>query len=82
MTLIVEIDRLGTFVGGEACNHPRKVAEQKPVALRRPTWRPSGPMGIRPQLKVTGSIGVIMQTADIAVMLEKLGIKRRLRVAL
>tara|TARA_B100002051_G_scaffold257665_1_gene275266 strand:- start:6 stop:917 length:912 start_codon:yes stop_codon:yes gene_type:complete len=83
--LIVEIDSPGgTFVGGEALyNHLRSVAEQKPVvAVMGGTATSAAYMAAIGTSRVfahngtvTGSIGVIMQTADITGMLEKLGIK-------
>ena len=83
--LIVEIDSPGgTFVGGEALyNHLRSVAEEKPVvAVMGGTATSAAYMAaigtswvFARNGTVTGSIGVIMQTADITDMLEKLGIK-------
>jgi len=83
--LIVEIDSPGgTFVGGEALyNHLRSVAEEKPVvAVMGGTATSAAYMAAIGTSRVfarngtvTGSIGVIMQTADITGMLEKLGIK-------
>ena len=83
--LIVEIDSPGgTFVGGEALyNHLRSVAEEKPVvAVMGGTATSAAYMAaigtswvFARNGTVTGSIGVIMQTADITGMLEKLGIK-------
>ena len=83
--LIVEIDSPGgTFVGGEALyNDLRSVAEQKPVvAVMGGTATSAAYMAaigtswvFAHNGTVTGSIGVIMQTADITGMLEKLGIK-------
>ncbi len=83
--LIVEIDSPGgTFVGGEALyNHLRSVAEEKPVvAVMAGTATSAAYMAaiatshvLARNGTVTGSIGVIMQTADITGMLEKLGIK-------
>ena len=83
--LIVEIDSPGgTFVGGEALyNHLRSVAKEKPVvAVMAGTATSAAYMAaigtsrvLARNGTVTGSIGVIMQTADITGMLEKLGIK-------
>ena len=83
--LIVEIDSPGgTFVGGEALyNHLRSIAEEKPVvAVMGGTATSAAYLAAIGTSRVfarngtvTGSIGVIMQTADITGMLEKLGIK-------
>ena len=83
--LIVEIDSPGgTFVGGEALyNQLRSLAQEKPVvAVMGGTATSAAYMAAIGTSRVfarngtiTGSIGVIMQTADITGMLEKLGIK-------
>ena len=83
--LIVEVDSPGgTFVGGEALySHLRSVAKEKPVvAVMGGTATSAAYMAAIGTSRVfarngtvTGSIGVIMQTADITGMLEKLGIK-------
>ena len=83
--LIVEIDSPGgTFVGGEALyNQLRSLAQVKPVvAVMGGTATSAAYMAaigtnwvFARNGTVTGSIGVIMQTADITGMLEKLGIK-------
>ena len=83
--LIVEIDSPGgTFVGGEALyNELRSLAQVKPVvAVMGGTATSAAYMAaigtnwvFARNGTVTGSIGVIMQTADITGMLEKLGIK-------
>ena len=83
--LIVEIDSPGgTFVGGEALyNQLRSLAREKPVvAVMGGTATSAAYMAAIGTSRVfarngtiTGSIGVIMQTADITGMLEKLGIK-------
>ena len=83
--LIVEIDSPGgTFVGGEALyNQLRGVAQEKPVvAVMGGTATSAAYMAAIGTSRVfarngtvTGSIGVIMQTADVTGMLEKLGIK-------
>jgi protease-4 len=83
--LIVNIDSPGgTFVGGEALYHSlRRVAEKKPVvALMGTTATSAAYMSAlasdlivaRPST-LTGSIGVILQTADVTGLLEKIGIK-------
>ena len=83
--LIVNIDSLGgTFVGGEALYHSlRRVAKKKPVvALMGTTATSAAYMSAlasdliiaRPST-LTGSIGVILQTADVTGLLEKIGIK-------
>ncbi len=83
--LIVSIDSPGgTFVGGEALFRSlRRAAESKPVvAVMGNTAASAAYMTavasdhiIARAGTITGSIGVIMQTADITGMLEKLGIK-------
>ncbi len=83
--LIVEIDSPGgTFVGGETLyNQLRSLALEKPVvAVMGGTATSAAYMAAIGTSRVfarngtiTGSIGVIMQTADITGMLEKLGIK-------
>ncbi len=83
--LIVKIDSPGgTFVGGEALYHSlRRVSEKKPVvALMGTTATSAAYMSAlasdlivaRPST-LTGSIGVILQTADVTGLLEKIGIK-------
>jgi len=83
--LIVSIDSPGgTFVGGESLYHNlRRVAESKPVvAVMRGTGASAAYMAavatdhiIARAGTITGSIGVIMQTADITALLDRLGIK-------
>lgn len=83
--LIVSIDSPGgTFVGGEALFRGlRRLAETKPVvAVMGGTAASAAYMTavasdhiVARAGTITGSIGVIMQTADITGMLEKLGIK-------
>lgn len=83
--LIVAIDSPGgTFVGGEALfEHLRAVAAEKPVvAVLGGTATSAAYMAaigadhiVARNGTLTGSIGVIMQTADITGLLEKLGIK-------
>lgn len=83
--LIVRIDSPGgSYVGGEALYQSlRRVAEKKPVvAVMGTTATSAGYMTalgadriIARASSLTGSIGVIMQTADITGLLEKLGIK-------
>ena len=83
--LIVEINSPGgTFVGGEALfQYLREIAENKPVvAVLGGTATSAAYMAaigsdyiIARNGTITGSIGVIMQTADITNMLSKLGIK-------
>ena len=83
--LIVAIDSPGgTFVGGEALfEQLRDVAAEKPViAVLGGTATSAAYMAaigtdhiLARKGTVTGSIGVIMQTADITGLLEKLGIK-------
>ena len=83
--LIVRINSPGgTVVGGEALYHSlRNVAAKKPViAVMGSTATSAGYMTAlgadhivaRPG-SVTGSIGVLLQTADVTGLLEKLGIK-------
>ncbi|MCH7864678.1 MAG: signal peptide peptidase SppA [Proteobacteria bacterium] len=83
--LMVKIDSPGgTFVGGEALYQTlRRVAKKKPVvALMGTTATSAGYMTalgsdhiVARASSLTGSIGVIMQTADFTGLLEKLGIK-------
>ncbi|MDH5748785.1 MAG: signal peptide peptidase SppA [Rhodospirillales bacterium] len=83
--LIVEINSPGgTVVGGESLfRHLRKVAESKPVvAVMGELATSAGYMTALGADRlfarsgtITGSIGVILQTADITGLLEKLGIK-------
>lgn len=83
--LIVHIDSPGgTVVGGETLYlHLREVAEKKPVvALISDLATSAGYMAaiaadqiFARQSSITGSIGVIVQTTDITVLLSKLGIK-------
>lgn len=83
--LIVTIDSPGgTFVGGEALYKSlRAVAEKKPVvAVMGGTATSAAYMTalgadyvVARNGTVTGSIGVIMQTADVTGLLDKLGIK-------
>ena len=83
--LIVEINSPGgTFVGGEALfRYLREIARNKPVvAVLGGTATSAAYMAaigsdyiIARNGTITGSIGVIMQTADITNMLSKLGIK-------
>lgn len=83
--LLVKIDSPGgTYVGGEALyTSLRRVSEKKPVvALMGTTATSAGYMAalasdhiIARASTLTGSIGVIMQTADVTGLLEKLGIK-------
>jgi protease-4 len=82
--LIVHIDSPGgTVVGGEALYlHLQEVAENKPVvAVISNLATSAGYMAaiatdqiFARQSSITGSIGVIIQTADITVLLKKLGI--------
>ncbi len=82
--LIVHIDSPGgTFVGGEQLyNALRAITEKKPVVVVMGTVAASagymaavaGDRIFAHQGTITGSIGVIMQTTDITVLLEKLGI--------
>ena len=83
--LIVRIDSPGgTVVGGEALFHGlRAVAAKKPVvAVMGGTATSAGYMIalgadyiVAREGTITGSIGVIMQTADMTKLMEKLGIK-------
>ena len=83
--LIVHIDSPGgTVVGGETLYlHLREVAGKKPVvALISDLATSAGYMAaiaadriFARQSSITGSIGVIVQTTDITVLLNKLGIK-------
>lgn len=83
--LLVKIDSPGgTYVGGEALYQTlRRVAAKKPVvAVMGTTATSAGYMTalasdhiVARASSLTGSIGVIMQTADITGLLEKLGIK-------
>ncbi len=83
--LIVHIDSPGgTVVGGETLYlHLREVARKKPVvALISDLATSAGYMAaiaadqiFARQSSITGSIGVIVQTTDITVLLNKLGIK-------
>jgi protease IV len=83
--LLVKIDSPGgTYVGGEALYQTlRRVAEKKPVvAVMGTTATSAGYMTalasdhiVARASSLTGSIGVIMQTADITGLLEKIGIK-------
>jgi len=83
--MIVAIDSPGgTFVGGESLYKSlRAVAEKKPVvAVMAGTATSAAYMTalaadhvLARNGTVTGSIGVIMQTADVTGLLEKLGIK-------
>jgi protease IV len=83
--LIVHIDSPGgTVVGGEALYlHLREVAEKKPViAIISDMATSAGYMAaiaadqiFARQSSITGSIGVIIQTTDITVLLKKLGVK-------
>ena len=83
--LLVKIDSPGgTYVGGEALYQTlREVAAKKPVvAVMGTTATSAGYMTalasdhiVARASSLTGSIGVIMQTADITGLLEKLGIK-------
>ena len=82
--LIVHIDSPGgTFVGGEQLyNALHAITEEKPVVVVMGTVAASaGYMAavasdriFAHQGTITGSIGVIMQTTDITVLLDKLGI--------
>ena len=74
----------GTVVGGETLYiHLRKVAEKKPVVAVIDNMATSaGYMAaiaadqiFARQSSITGSIGVIIQTTDITLLLKKLGIK-------
>lgn len=83
--LLVRIDSPGgTYVGGEALYQTlRRVAAKKPVvAVMGTTATSAGYMTalasdhiVARASSLTGSIGVIMQTADITGLLDKLGIK-------
>lgn len=83
--LIVRIDSPGgTFIGGETLYLGlREVAKAKPVvAVMGGTATSAGYMTalgaeriVARSGSVTGSIGVLMQTADVTAFLEKLGIK-------
>ena len=83
--LLVKIDSPGgTYVGGEALySSLRRVSEKKPVvALMGTTATSAGYMTALGSDRIfarastlTGSIGVILQTADLTGLLEKLGIK-------
>jgi protease IV len=83
--LLVKIDSPGgTYVGGEALYQTlRRVAAKKPVvAVMGTTATSAGYMTalasdhiLARASSLTGSIGVIMQTADITGLLDKLGIK-------
>ncbi|MBT3305254.1 MAG: signal peptide peptidase SppA [Alphaproteobacteria bacterium] len=83
--LIVKIDSPGgTYVGGEALFETiRQVADKKPViALMGTTATSAGYMTalaadhiLARSSSLTGSIGVIMQTADVTKLLDKVGIK-------
>ena len=85
LALIVRIDSPGgTVVGGEALyRNLRAVAEKKPVvAVMGGTATSAGYMAaigadhiVASPGSLTGSIGVLLQTADITGLLEKLGIK-------
>ena len=83
--LIVHIDSPGgTVVGGEALYlHLREVAKNKPVvAIISDMATSAGYMAaiaadqiFARQSSITGSIGVIIQTTDVTVLLNKLGVK-------
>ncbi|MCH7550498.1 MAG: signal peptide peptidase SppA [Proteobacteria bacterium] len=83
--LLVKINSPGgTYVGGEALYESlRRVAEKKPVvALMGTTATSAGYMTalgsdhiIARSSTLTGSIGVILQTADVTGLLDKIGIK-------
>ena len=83
--LLVKIDSPGgTYVGGEALYESlRQVGEKKPVvAIMGTTATSAGYMSalgsdhiIARSSPLTGSIGVILQTADVTGLLDKIGIK-------
>jgi len=83
--LIVRIDSPGgTFVGGETIYRAlRRVAAEKPVVAVMSTLATSGGYMVAIAADrifalegtVTGSIGVILQTADVTGLLGKLGVK-------
>ena len=83
--LLVKIDSPGgTYVGGEALYESlRQVGEKKPVVAIMGTTAPSaGYMSalgsdhiVARSSTLTGSIGVILQTADVTGLLDKIGIK-------
>ncbi len=82
--LIVRIDSPGgTTVGGEALYHGlRRVADKKPVVATIRTLGTSagylaalaGHRIIARESSLTGSVGVLVQTAEMSGMLEKLGV--------
>jgi len=83
--LLVKIDSPGgTYVGGEALYESlRQVGEKKPVvAIMGTTATSAGYMSalgsdhiVARSSTLTGSIGVILQTADVTGLLDKIGIK-------
>ena len=83
--LLVKIDSPGgTYVGGEALYESlRQVGEKKPVvAIMGTTATSAGYMAalgsdhiVARSSTLTGSIGVILQTADVTGLLDKIGIK-------
>ncbi len=83
--LLVKIDSPGgTYVGGEALYESlRRVGEKKPVvAIMGTTATSAGYMTalgsdhiVARSSTLTGSIGVILQTADLTGLLDKIGIK-------
>ena len=83
--LLVKIDTPGgTYVGGEALYESlRRVGEKKPVvAIMGTTATSAGYMSalgsdhiVARSSTLTGSIGVILQTADVTGLLDKMGIK-------
>jgi len=83
--LLVKIDTPGgTYVGGEALYESlRQVGEKKPVvAIMGTTATSAGYMSalgsdhiVARSSTLTGSIGVILQTADVTGLLDKIGIK-------
>ena len=83
--LLVKIDTPGgTYVGGEALYESlRRVGEKKPVvAIMGTTATSAGYMSalgsdhiVARSSTLTGSIGVILQTADVTGLLDKIGIK-------